>query len=88
MLYSHVAIQILHYRSVLAVRCSVTLNCQLQQAFSKCKLIFSVSKIYAACSVAFVCNVPRFSQMNGAAWQFYELSLSQFYANHDKDYDI
>ena len=68
MLYSHVAIQILYHRSVLALQCSVTLNCQLQQAFSKCKLIFSVSKIYPACSVAFVCNVLGFSQMNGAAW--------------------
>ena len=38
--------------------------------------------------VAFARNVPRFSQMNGVARQFCELSLSLFYANQDKDYDI
>ena len=69
MLYSHVAVQILDHQSALAVWCNV-LNCQLRQAFNKCKSIFSVLKIYPACVVyvAFVRNIPRFSQMNGAAW--------------------
>ena len=88
-LYSHVAVQILHRRSALAVRCNF-LNCQLRQAFNKCKSIFSVLKIYPACVmyVAFVRNIPRFSQMNGVGWQFYELNLSRFWANHDEDYNI
>ena len=38
--------------------------------------------------VAFARNVPRLSQMNGVDRQFCELSLSQFYTNHDEDYDI
>ena len=88
-LYSHVAVQILHRRSALAVWCNF-LNFQLRQAFNKCKSIFSVLKIYPACVmyVAFVCNIPRFSQMNGVGWQFYELNLSRFWANHDEDYNI
>ena len=49
-LYSHVAVQILHRRSALAVRCNF-LNCQLRQAFNKCKSIFSVLKIYPACVI-------------------------------------
>ena len=42
------------------------LNCQLQQAFNKCKSIFSVSKIDPLCTVyvAFACHVPRFSHVN------------------------
>jgi len=48
-----------------AVFCNC-LNCQLRQAFNKCKLIFSVSKIYPACTVyvAFACHVPRLSHVN------------------------
>lgn len=67
-----------------AVYCNC-LNCQLRQPFSKCKSIFSVSKIYPACTVyvAFARHVLRFSQMNGAAQQF--CCLLRFYANLDKD---
>ena len=48
-----------------AVFCNC-LNCQLQQAFNKCKSIFSVSKIYPLCTVyvAVACYVPRFSHVN------------------------
>ena len=48
-----------------AVFCNC-LNCQLQQAFNKCKSIFSVSKIYPLCTVyvAVACHVPRFSNVN------------------------
>ena len=60
-------------QSVLVVRCSVTVwIVGVRQAFNKCKLIFSFSKIYLACTVyvAFARHVPRFSQMNGVARQF------------------
>ena len=60
MLYSHVASQIL----TCAVFCNC-LNCQPRQAFNKCKLIFSVSKISLPCTVyvPFAHHVPRFSQI-------------------------
>ena len=91
-LYSCVAVQIFapSICPVLAVRCSVTVwITRLRQAFNKCKSIFLVSKIYPACTVyvSFARHVPRFSQMNGAALQICEWSLSQFYANHDEDYE-
>ena len=73
MLYSHVAIQIFvpSISACSAVFCNCW-NCRVRQSFNKCKSIFSVSKIYPVCTVyvAFVRHVPRFSQMNGAAWQF------------------
>ena len=54
----------LHCRSVLAVQFTVLncLNCQLQQAFNKCKSIFLVSEIYPAFTVyvGFARHVPRF----------------------------
>ena len=54
----------LHRRSVLAVQCTVLncLNCQLRQAFNKCKSIFSVSEIYPAFTVyvVFARHVLRF----------------------------
>ena len=84
-LYNHVAVQ----KFAPLISCGVVycncLNCQLRQPFSKYKSIFSVSKIYPACTVyvAFARHVPRFSQMNGAAQQF--SPLLQFYANLDKD---
>ena len=42
------------------------LNCQLQQPFNTSESIFSVSKIYPACTVyvAFACHVPRFSRVS------------------------
>ena len=55
------------------VRCSVTVwIVGVRQAFNKCKSIFSFPKIYPVCTVyvAFARRVPRFSQMNGAAWRF------------------
>ena len=58
---------------MLAVQCSVTVwIVRVRQAFNKCKSIFWFLQIYRACTVyvAFVCHVPRFSQMNGAALQF------------------
>ena len=58
---------------MLAIWCSVTVwIVGIWQAFNKCKLIFSFSKIYPACTVyvAFACHVLKFSQMNGAARQF------------------
>ena len=60
MLYSHVASQIL----TCAVFCNC-LNCQPRQAFNKCKLIFSVSKISLPCTVyvPFAHHVPIFSQI-------------------------
>ena len=61
-----------HRWSVRAVQCSVTVwIARVQQAFNECKSIFSVSKIYPACTVyvAFARHVLRFSLMNGAAWQ-------------------
>ena len=77
MLYSHVDVQKFTppMSACGAVFCNC-LNCQLQEAFNKFKSIFSVSEIYPACTlyVAFAHHAPRFSQMNGAARQFFELS--------------
>ena len=91
MLYSHIAIHTDICTIDQCLQYSVCLNFQLRQAFSKCKSIFLVSKIYPACTVyvAFARHVPRLSQMNGAVQHFCKLSLSRFYANHhDEDYDI
>ena len=77
-------------RSVLVVQCSVTVwIARVWQAFNKCKSIYSFSKIYPTCTVyqyvAFSHHVPRWTVWLGNS--FCELSLSQFYANLDEDYD-
>ena len=66
MLYSHVAVQILHRRTVLVVRCNF-LNCQLWQAFNKCKSIFSVFEdLSCMCSVCSLCS--QYSEIFTDEW--------------------